>query len=161
MNRNGIASVRIQVEKALNGYALKYYLEETKTTYEYNIITEMPGNLVIRCSKSSEFVRISYSLYISPRTITTSRGRMLELCSLLSRGDFFNAKLYDEGINISYSIPDGADDRLERLLTNVLYNYLRRIDHKMLQLALTTEEDLVSYSEEKMKREVYGITTKC
>ncbi len=68
-----------------------------------------------------------------------------------------NAKLYQDGIDVSYTIPEEAGNVLGRLIVDVLYGFYMHFDHDLLFKALETDEDLYLYNEEKIKKEMEEI----
>lgn len=146
-----------RIETTLNDCNYKYTTSQNKRWYEYHLLNDMPYDLFIRVNTFTEFVRIHYWIALEEEIVTKKWTRLLNFCNITSRTDFLNAKLYQNGIDVSYTIPEEAGDVLGRLIVDVLYGFFMHFDHDLLSKALETDEDLYLYNEEKIKKEMEEI----
>jgi len=131
---------------------IKYNVENKGMWDE--ILTEgsLGRTYVIRCNKNNSLVRIHYWMSLDNDIIAEKRYRLLQACDIINREMFLKARLFEDGIDIIYEIPERASESVANIVSEVLYSFEMHIDQNLLDLALTTDEDLYHYYEERERK---------
>lgn len=84
--------------------------------------------------------------------VKSKNNRLLQVCDITNREMFLKARLFSDGIDIIYEIPERAGESAANIVSDVLCSFEMYIDQKLFDLALTTDEDLYHYYEKRERK---------
>lgn len=136
-------SVVTRITRALEEKEIEYTVRDVG--YYEIVLRERPdATFLITCrhSESMKFVRLHWFIPIDPETVASRKGRLLEACDVTNREMFLKARLFHDGVDIMYEIPESAWDIAEQVVLDVMYFFYTRINAELFRKAIESDEDL-------------------
>ena len=136
-------SVVTRITKALEENDIEYTVRDTGF-YEIVLKDQPDASFFIMCKHSelTKIVRVHWVIPIDPQIVASRKGRLLEACDITNREMFLKTRLFHDGVDILYEIPESAWDIAEKVVLDVLYFFYTRIDPELFRKAIETDEDL-------------------
>lgn len=146
-NRANISKTANSIIEMLDNEDCEYKVVQNEIWNEINISGQSGRFYTIRCNKRNNIVRIHYWMPLENCIVESKRNRLLQACNITNREMFLKARLFPDGIDIIYEIPEGAGVSVAEIVIDVLYSFEKSIDQKLFDLAISTDEDLYNYYE--------------
>lgn len=136
-------SVVPRITRALEEKDYKYTVRDNGY-YEIVLEDRPDATFLIACRHTElmKIVRLHWFIPIDPETVALRKGRLLEACDVTNRQQYLKARLFHDGVDITYAIPESAWDIAEQVVLDVMYFFYTKINAEIFRKAIESDEDL-------------------